>query len=251
MLYFLIFIFGLLFGSFLNVCIYRIPVNKSIVNPPSACPNCEYQLAWYDNIPVISFIFLGGKCRKCKTEISLRYPMIEMLSGLVTVLLYVFFGLTLQFFFVVVITFMLIIITFIDIDHKLIPNRIVIAMLSIGLIYELVVRPVSLLDALIGFFAASVPLLIIAFLSKGGIGGGDIKLMAVVGIFLGWKGVLLALFIGAVTGAIIGIIGMILKKKKRKDVIPFGPFLCLGILVAIIYGEQLIDMYINFINIPY
>lgn len=251
MLYFLVFIFGLLFGSFLNVCIYRIPANKSIVSPPSACPNCGYQLAWYDNIPVLSFIFLRGKCRKCKTEISLRYPMIEMLSGVVTLLLYVFFGLTLQFFFVVIIAFILIIITFIDIDHKLIHNRIVIVMLSIGLIYELVVRPVSLLDALIGFFAASVPLLLIAILSKGGIGGGDIKLMAVVGIFLGWQGVLLALFIGAVTGAIMGVIGIILKKKKRKDVIPFGPFLCLGIITTIVYGQQLIDMYINLINIPY
>jgi len=249
--YIIALVYGLLLGSFLNVCIYRIPLKKSIVSPPSACPKCNYQLKWYDNIPVLSYIYLGGKCRKCKEDISIRYPMVEMLSGFLMLMLYHYYGLSTQLIFVSFIILTLIVITFIDIDHKLIPNEVVITLLAIGIIYEFVERPVPLLEGVIGFFAASVPLLLIAILSKGGMGGGDIKLMAVVGIFLGWKGVLIALFIGAFIGAIVGIITIILKIKKRKDIMPFGPFLCIGIAASTVFGENILNFYLSFINISY
>ena len=251
MFYTFFFLYGLLFGSFLNVCIYRLPLNKSIVKPPSACPKCNYQIKWYENIPLFSYIFLNGKCKGCKEKISLRYPIIELLCGLIMMGLYYYFGLTFELAFVSLIVLALVAVTFIDIDHKLILDKMVIFILVIGIIYEIVVRPVPILEGVIGFFAASVPLLIIAILSKGGIGGGDIKLMAVVGVFLGWKGVLVAMFLGAVVGAIFGIVTIILKLKKRKDIIPFGPFLCLGILVSILYGGQLINWYVNLISIGY
>jgi len=251
MTYIIVLIYGLLLGSFLNVCIYRIPLKKSIINPPSACPKCNYRLKWYDNIPVLSYIYLGGKCRNCKEEISIRYPMVEMLSGFLMILLYRYYNLSIQLIFVSFIILTLIVITFIDIDHKLIPNEVVITLLVIGVIYELVERPIPLIEGAIGFFAASVPLLLIAILSKGGMGGGDIKLMAVVGIFLGWKGVLIALFIGAFIGAIIGMITIILKIKKRKDIIPFGPFLCIGIAASTVFGEKILNFYLSFVNISY
>ncbi|MBN2851680.1 MAG: prepilin peptidase [Clostridia bacterium] len=177
--------------------------------------------------------------------------MIEMLCGLIMVLLFQFYGLSWQLVFVSALVYALVVITFIDIDHKLIPDKMVIFLLIVGIMYELIIRPVPLLDAVIGFFAASVPLLLIAILSRGGMGGGDIKLMAVVGIFLGWKGVLIAMFLGAFIGALVGIIAIILKKKGRKDVIPFGPFLCTGIFVTTLYGENILRFYLNLINFGY
>lgn len=245
------FIYGMVLGSFTNVCIYRIPEKISLWAPPSTCPGCGYQIKWYDNIPVISYILLGGKCRKCKTAISMQYPMVEMLSGFIVALIYLKLGLSYDVLFLSAIVVVLITIAAIDFKTMIIPNGTVIALIIIGGLYTLAriifpsefVLPITWLEALIGFFAASVPLFIVAVLSKGGMGGGDIKLMAAAGLFLGWKGILVAMITGSLIGAIVSLTLIAMKKKKRKDMIPFGPFLCLGILVAAIVGPDIIQWY--------
>lgn len=247
------FIYGLILGSFTNVCIYRIPAKKSLWHPPSTCSGCGYQIKWYDNVPVLSYLLLGGKCRKCKTKISIQYPLVELFTGLVVAVLYLQFGLSYDMIFLPAVIIVLITIAAIDYKTMIIPNGTVIALIIIGGLYTAArlifpgqfVMEITWLEALIGFFAASLPLFLVAVLSKGGMGGGDIKLMAAAGIFLGWKGILLAMIAGSLVGAIVSLTLILLKIKKRKDHIPFGPFLCLGIAVAALYGPQIITWYIS------
>ncbi len=245
------FIYGMVLGSFTNVCIYRIPEKISLWSPPSTCPGCGYKIKWYDNIPVLSYIFLGGKCRKCKTKISMQYPLIEMFTGFLVALIYLKIGLSYDVIFLSAILVVLLTIAAIDYKTMIIPNGTVIALIVIGGLYTVAriifpqefVISITWLEALIGFFAASVPLFLVAVLSKGGMGGGDIKLMAAAGLFLGWKGILVAMIAGSLIGAIVSLTMIALKKKKRKDMIPFGPFLCLGILIAAVIGPEIIQWY--------
>jgi len=245
------FLYGMILGSFTNVCIYRIPEKVSLWAPPSTCPGCGNLIKWYDNIPVFSFIILGAKCRNCKTKIAMQYPAIEMLTGFLVALLYIKTGLSYDMIFLPAIVVVLITIAAIDYKTMIIPNGTVIALIIIGGLYTIArlvfpqefVIQITWLESLIGFFAASVPLFLVAVISKGGMGGGDIKLMAAAGIFLGWKGVLVAMTFGSLIGAIVSLTLIAMKIKKRKDLIPFGPFLCLGILVAAIVGPDLIQWY--------
>ncbi|MDX1357859.1 MAG: prepilin peptidase [Clostridia bacterium] len=244
-------IYGMVLGSFTNVCIYRIPEGTSLWSPPSTCPKCGYQLKWYDNIPVLSYLILGGKCRKCKTKISVQYPLVEAATGILVALIYLKLGLTPDVLFLSIILVILLSIAVIDYKTMIIPNGTVISLIVVGLLYtiarlifpQVFAIPITWLEALIGFFAASVPLFLVAVLSKGGMGGGDIKLMAAAGIFLGWKGIILAMIVGSVIGAVVSLTLIALKRKKRKDLIPFGPFLCLGILVAAVLGPEIIQWY--------
>jgi leader peptidase (prepilin peptidase)/N-methyltransferase len=244
-------VYGMVLGSFTNVCIYRIPEGISLWSPPSTCPKCGYQLKWYDNLPILSYLILGGKCRKCKTKISVQYPLVETATGVLVALIYLKLGLTPDVLFVSIILVILLSIAVIDYKTMIIPNGTVIALVVIGLLYTVarIIFPqafaiqITWLEALIGFFAASVPLFLVAVLSKGGMGGGDIKLMAAAGIFLGWKGIILAMIVGSVVGAVVSLMLIALKRKKRKDLIPFGPFLCLGILVAAVLGPEIIKWY--------
>lgn len=251
--YFIIFILGSVIGSFLNVCIYRMPRSLSIILPASRCPSCDTPIKPYDNIPILSYVFLGGKCRICKARISLRYPLVEFLNAALYVLVFWRFGFGLHTLVYFILCSSLIVITFIDLDHQIIPDRITLPGIPIGLLAGsfLLVDP-FLRYSLLGFKASITGLLtggglfyVIAALSRGGMGGGDIKMMAMVGSFMGWKSVLLTTFLGSLTGAVFGLFLMIFRGKGRKTKIPFGPFLALGTLITLFYGQEMFYWYFH------
>lgn len=240
-------LFGLLIGSFLNVCIYRIPKKESIVVGSSHCTNCNKKIKSYDLIPVFSYIFLMGKCRNCKAKISIRYPLIEAINCLLYLLIYFTFGLTLQTILYCALFSTLIVVTMIDFDTQEIPNGLSIFLLCISPL-TFIINDIPFWHKLIGFVAASGILLILAVLTDG-FGGGDIKLMAVCGLLIGFKNILLALFIGCVLGGLVGIIILITRKSKEKrPEMPFGPYLSIGIMIASLYGNQMINWYISLIQ---
>lgn len=259
-----LFIFGLIVGSFLNVCIFRIPRNISIVKPSSSCPACKTPIKPWDNIPMFSFIFLRGRCRNCGERISFRYPLVELLNGIFYwyVLKYFGFGWHLPF----LLSFMsaMIVITFIDLDFQIIPDVITLPGIVIGLIGASFLLPdpfnslvyyssthslhhsisvVGFKNSISGLFLGGGLFYLIAILSRGGMGGGDIKMMAMVGAFMGWKAVLLTTFIGSLTGSILGIFLMLFRGKGRKTKIPFGPFLALGAIITLFFGRDILNWY--------
>jgi len=245
-------IFGLIIGSFLNVCIYRLPREKSVVNPPSFCPGCGTPIRPWDNIPVISYLLLAGKCRRCGQKISLRYPAVELLNGLLYVAATMQFGIDWRLPFILAFVSAMIVITFIDLDFQIIPDVITIPGMIIGLAgsHFLIPDPfmndaiLGLVNSVIGLLAGGVSFYLIAILSRGGMGGGDVKMMAMVGAFMGWKGVLLTTLIGSLTGSLIGIGLMIFKGAGRKTKIPFGPFLSLGSLATLFFGRIILEWYL-------
>lgn len=249
-----VFILGLVFGSFLNVVIYRLPRKQSIVFPPSHCPQCQHALAPYDNIPVISFLLLKGRCRYCQKPISWRYPLVELLTALLLTAVYWQFQLSFSFFNAAAFILILIAVSFIDIDFKIIPNRIIIPALVVfaSLIpvqYFTGLKLLNLLtsrwyDPLIGFLIGGGFLYLLAVMWPGGMGGGDIKLAAFMGLFLGGY-TAVALLIGFLLGALGGLAAMFFWGKSRKDQIPFGPYLALGSLVALFYGPEIVNWYLG------
>jgi leader peptidase (prepilin peptidase)/N-methyltransferase len=244
-------LFGLIIGSFLNVCIYRIPREKSIVNPPSSCPGCGAPIRAWDNIPLVSYLLLAGKCRKCGVNISLRYPAVELLNGLMYAAVLFHFGIGWHLPLLFALVSAMIIITFIDLDFQIIPDVITLPGMLIGLAAAHFLLPdpfarYSLLgftSSLIGLFAGGVSFYLIAILSRGGMGGGDVKMMAMVGAFMGWKGVFLTTLVGSLAGSLVGIALMIFKGQGRKTKIPFGPFLAIGSVVSLFFGRMIIDWY--------
>ncbi len=242
------FVFGAMIGSFLNVCIYRVPAGKSIINPPSACPNCGQPIKPYDNIPIISFILLGAKCRNCKTPVSWRYPAVEFLTGALFAGIAYTFGASIDMLIYVFLVSILITVSFIDLDHQIIPDKITLPGMVIGILLSaLSLLPVGWQQSLLGFFIGGGLLYLSAVLSRGGMGGGDIKLAAFMGIFLGWRKILLTLFVGVLLGSIVGVVMILFRHGKRKDKIPFGPFLVLGALTSIFWGEKIITWYMSFL----
>lgn len=241
-----IFIFGIIIGSFLNVCIYRIPLKESIGFPASHCPNCNTYFRAMDLVPILSFLFSQGKCKYCAKEISFQYPIIEFINGLVYLLLYLKFGYSIEFLGYAVLCSILIVVAVIDYYHKIIPDTINIFGLIFGLIFHAInfSNFSNLLQYIFGFLIGGGFLLLIAVLSKGAMGGGDIKLMAVLGFWLGWKFTLLILFLSFFLGGLISIILILLKIKGRKDTIPFGPFIVLATMVTVFYGNNIINYYI-------
>jgi len=254
----LLFILGLLTGSFLNVCIHRIPRGESVVFPSSRCPGCGGRLGSLDLIPVVSYFLLRGRCRYCGMLISPRYLIVELLTPILFLLVYnvVFKGvaeisediaglvpvlLLLKYLFL---TSVLIVVTFTDLEHYLIPNKVVLFALVGGVVINLAVRDLSLISAVLGTVSGSLLLLVAGLLSKGGVGGGDIKLAAVIGLFLGWPAGLLATFLAACFGGAAGLFLISLKKKSRKDVVPFAPFMALGAVVTMLWGDSLINWYL-------
>ncbi|MFZ5647962.1 MAG: prepilin peptidase [Bacillota bacterium] len=238
---------GLAVGSFLNVCIYRIPAGKSIVTPPSHCPTCENRLRPPDLIPVISYLFLKGRCRYCKTPVSHRYPLVEALTAFLFLLVFLELGFETALFKHLFLTALMITIAFIDLDHYIIPNRLVLAGLIAGALFLPVTGDLSLLSALYGALSASGFLLILYIVSRGGMGMGDIKLAAVIGIFLGWPMALLAVFLACFLAGILGIVLIVTGIKKRKDPIPFGPFLAAGTFITSLWGPELASLYRDFL----
>jgi leader peptidase (prepilin peptidase)/N-methyltransferase len=251
--YIIVFVFGTVVGSFLNVCIYRLPRGYSIVRPSSRCPTCQSPIKAYDNIPLISYILLRGRCRYCGARISLRYPLVEFLNGFLYAVVFWRYGLSPAGFFFMLYMSALIVITFVDLDFQIIPDIITIPGSIIGLIVGIFVLPDSFnrssalgaMQSILGLLLGFGLYLLIAVLSKGGMGGGDIKMMAMVGAVTGWKGVLLTTFLGSLVGSIVGIGLMVIKKKGRKTKIPFGPFLALGCIVTILFGEEILNFYLN------
>jgi len=241
----LIFIVGLVVGSFINVCIYRIPRKISIIKPASFCPSCRNSIKPWHNIPVLGFLLLKGRCAYCGAKISLRYPVVEALNGVLYVIAFLHFGLTVSLPFILIFISALITISFIDIDFQIIPDQISIPLIFLGIILSLIPHnslnlAQNIKDSLIGILVGGGSLLIVSLISKGGMGGGDVKLNAAVGAFLGWKSALLTIFIGSLTGSIVGIISM---KKTGNRKIPFGPFLSLGALICLFFGEKILSWY--------
>jgi len=242
----LIFIFGITIGSFLNVCIYRIPLGESISFPPSHCTSCSTRLRSLDLVPVFSFLATKGQCKYCGEKISVQYPLIEILNGLIYVLLYLKFGYTLEFLGYAILCSMLIVIAIIDYYHQIIPDTINIFGLVCGFVFHAINFNgfSNLLQYVLGFLIGGGVLLLIAVVTKGAMGGGDIKLMAVLGLWLGLKYTLLTLFLSFFLGGLISIILIAFKLKGRKDMIPFGPFIVLATIVTLFYGNDIISYYI-------
>ena len=241
----LVFVLGLLIGSFLNVCIFRIPNRETIIYGTSRCPHCRNSLGALDLIPVISYLVLKGNCRFCQSPISWRYPLVELLTGLIFYLGYISIGELHLLIKYLVLFSLLIIISFIDIDRQLIPNQLVLAILVWGIGWQLLAPELSWQQSLLGAILGGGILLLIAVISKGGMGGGDIKLMFAAGLVLGGRFTVLALFIACVIGAFVGGFLLATGIKKRKEPIPFGPFLAMGIFTASLWGEELIQLYLT------
>jgi leader peptidase (prepilin peptidase)/N-methyltransferase len=249
----IMFVVGSMVGSFLNVCIYRLPRDLSIIFPSSRCPACGMHIRPYDNIPVISYLLLGGRCRYCKARISARYPLVEALNASLYVLVVWRFGLGWHTPFLFAFCSAMIVITFIDLDFQIIPDSITIPGMLVGLLAGSLILPdpfdrfsiLGLRDSIIGLLSGSLAFYVIAVLSRGGMGGGDIKMMAMVGAFMGWKSVLLTTFSGSLLGSLVGIFLMVFKGKGRKTKVPFGPFLAAGAIISLLYGQELASLYLK------
>lgn len=248
--YIFAFVLGAVVGSFLNVCICRLPEDKSVVFPPSACPKCGYQLRWYDNVPFISFLLLRAKCRSCHAPISWRYPLVEALNGLLTLLLFMKFGISLTFLAMFIFCSSLVVITIIDLDHQIIPDEISLPGIVVGFIFACFLPWNGWLNSLLGILLGGGSLFLVAWgyeklTGKEGMGGGDIKLLAMMGAFLGWRSVLFIIFSASLVGSVIGVTAMLIQKKDGKLAIPFGPFLAFGAILYVFYGRQIITWYLS------
>lgn len=235
-------------GSFANVLIWRIPRKEEWVKTPSHCTKCGKRLGLTDLIPVLSWLFLGGKCRSCKAPISARYPAVELLNGLMWLICALVIGPVPFLPVALILSTCLLVVAFIDLDTYEIPDGINIFLLSVGVIWNvfaLLTGDSILLDNIIGFFSVSVLLLLIAILSKGGMGGGDIKLSAVCGLILGWQNMLLAICLASVLGAAVMLPVFIIKKREKRTPIPFGPFLAAGIFLSMCFGSGIIKAYLD------
>ena len=247
---------GLLIGSFLNVCIYRIPEKASISFPPSHCFSCDHKLKPIDLIPVFSYLFLRGKCRYCGEKISIQYPLIETLNSLVYLLLLTHFGLSIQFLFYAILASTLIVVSIIDYYHQIIPNETVLFTLIIGIIYRISTYFAFdenlftiLKQSLLGFLIGGGFYFLIFILTRGNMGGGDIKLMAALGVWLGAVDTGLSIFLTFMIGAVVSVFLLATKIKGRKDAIPFGPFIVLGTFITILYKTEIINLYLKMLGI--
>jgi leader peptidase (prepilin peptidase)/N-methyltransferase len=261
-----VFVMGSIVGSFLNVCIYRMPLRKSVVWPGSHCPKCEKKIPWYDNIPFISYMLLGGRCRFCKERISPVYLIVELLTALVFVVLFNYYGLSYDFFVYTVLVCSLIIATFVDIKYRIIPDEVSIGGMIIGFILSsikgfslspITYRLAPMLDSLLGIIIGGGIIYLTGFIfdlvyfkllkkppiqgETESMGGGDVKLLAMIGAFLGWQKVILVFFIAPFFGIVIGIINLLVKKDHT---IPYGPFLSLAALLSIFFADKILSLII-------
>lgn len=257
------FFFGLVVGSFLNVCIYRLPRGESLVRPASRCPACLARIKPLDNVPILGFLLLRGKCRACGARISWRYPVVETLTGFLFALTVGWFGLRLNTLPLLLFLSILVVVSFIDLEHQVIPHALTLPMIPVGLLFSLLLREPPFVDAIAGAFAGAGLLYFVAvygevLLKKESMGGGDVNLLAMIGAFLGWRKALLTLFLGCLSGSVVGgavLVGQRVWKGAATETqlqgnkpvdatrIPFGPFLALGAAIALFFGEGLIVWY--------
>jgi len=252
------FVFGAVVGSFLNVCIARIPKGESIVQPPSHCPSCQARIPVYCNVPLLSYVCLLGRCRSCAKPISLRYPLVELLTAVVSLSLMRRFGVSYSFFVIFLFAAALIVISFIDLDVRIVPNVISMPGIVLGLFFAVLgyfffddaieVLP-SPLSSLIGILVGGGFLYAIAWgyekvTGVEGMGLGDVKLLAMIGAFLGWPSVPVTLFIASLVGSVVGLACMFITGAGRRLALPFAPFLCSGAVLFIFFGEDLIRLYL-------
>ncbi|MEC0304201.1 prepilin peptidase [Terribacillus saccharophilus] len=238
-------VLGAVLGSFYNVVGMRVPEKKMFQSERSYCPNCKHQIKAYDLIPVISYIVLGGKCRNCKQKISPLYPFTELATGLLFGYSFYMIGLQWELVTAFVLVSMAAILFVTDMRFMLIPNKILIFFLPLFIILRIITPLNPWWDSIIGAAVAFVLLFLVILFSRGGMGGGDLKLFVVLGVVLGWKGVLLTFFLSAVIGAVVSLVLLSLKVLKRKQAIPFGPYILLGALITYFHGDAMISWYIN------
>lgn len=249
LIYAFLFFFGSVVGSFLNVCIYRIPRNISIVFPSSFCPRCEKKIPPYYNVPIIGYLILKGRCAYCDNKISIRYPFVETLTGFFFLISFINWGFPENIIYFVFIC-SLIVVTFIDIDFQIIPDRISLTGIFVGYIVSLLIFKRGFLSPLLGIILGGGIFYLIGksyelITKREGLGGGDVKLMAMFGAFLGVKSIPFIILVSSLTGTLLGLYLILFKKKDTKFAIPFGPFLCLGAIIYIFWGEQIISWYLN------
>jgi leader peptidase (prepilin peptidase)/N-methyltransferase len=248
----LVFFFGACIGSFLNVCIYRIPSGLSVVHPGSSCPRCRTLIAFYDNLPILSYLLLRGKCRSCRAPIAVRYPFVELLGGLLALACALAFGLTLHALVVFAFIATLIVVALIDLDHRIIPDVISLPGIPLFFLASMAVPTLTWQSSLVGILVGGGSLFSVAWVyqritGREGMGGGDIKLLAMIGAMTGWQGVVFTLFAASAVGTVIGILAMLRSGGNMRLAIPFGPFLALGAVIYLFFGQGLIDWYFGII----
>jgi leader peptidase (prepilin peptidase)/N-methyltransferase len=241
---------GMVVGSFLNVCIHRLPKDESVVQPASHCPMCDVPIRWYDNLPLVSFLLLRGRCRGCGGRIGWRYPVVELLTGALFLLTVWRFGFGIRPVFLLIFISSLIVITWIDLDHEIIPHAITLPGIPLGLAASLITRDPSPVDAATGALIGAGLVYLVAVYAevafqRESMGGGDVNLLAMIGAFLGWRLMLFAFFAAVVSGACLSLGLIAARVLSRKDRIPFGPFLALGAIVALFTGDRMIDWYMS------
>lgn len=244
---FFVALIGLCIGSFLNVCIYRIAREESIAFPPSHCTNCGYELKSKDLIPVFSYLFLKGKCRKCEERISIKYPIVEVVNSIIYILIYINFGFSFLFFKLCIFSSLMIVIGVIDFETKFVYKSTVIFGIISGIVFltiDLILTKNILWSNIIGAFIGFVVIWLIVVITRG-MGEGDIDIALICGLFLGVKGIGITLFLAFVIGGIVAAFILIFKLKGRKAEIAFGPYLAIGALIAMLWGQNLIDYYIK------
>jgi leader peptidase (prepilin peptidase)/N-methyltransferase len=246
----IVFVFGLMLGSFFNVCIARLPAGESVVSPPSHCPKCQAPIQWYDNIPVVSYLLLGAKCRACRAPISIRYPIVELVTALAFVAqAAIFLDQPVLLASRLVFTSMLIILFGTDYDTQRLPNVITLPGIVVGVIFSLFAPP-GIVSSLIGAAVGAGILQAVRWLWKrwrgvDGMGFGDVKMLAAIGAFLGWRQVWVVLFLASLTGAIVGIALSLGRGRSMQTRLPFGTFLALAAYAASLIGERLLDWYLT------
>lgn len=244
------FVFGAVVGSFLNVCIYRMPLDQSVVSPGSRCVGCGTAIRWYDNIPVISWLLLRGRCRFCQAPFSFRYPLVELITAVLSLLLFMKYGLSPSYGVMFIFCAALIVITFIDFDHQIIPDELSLPGIVLGFISSFFLPEPGWISSLLGAVAGwgSLALIFYGYLwltGREGMGGGDAKLLAMMGAFLGLQAIPFIIFASSLVGTVAGLSIMAVQRKDRHLVIPFGPYLALGALLYIFVGPQLIQWYLQ------
>lgn len=240
---------GLCVGSFLNVCIHRLPRGGSLVRPRSRCPGCEHELAWYENIPLLSYLLLLGRCRRCRARISVRYPIVELLTAVLFAWHYWMFGWTALLAVRLLFACALVVLFAIDLEHQILPDAITLPGVAAGLIFSLAFPP-GVLDAVLGVLIGGGALWLIGeayyrYSGQEGMGGGDIKMLAMVGAFLGWKLTLITLVLSSMLGSLFGVAVILSRRGNLKQALPYGTFLAIGALVASLYGDRIVDWYVG------